>query len=177
MENNREIIKSKKVYVVGHKNPDTDSICSAIAYAYLKREITGEKYSPRRAGQINEETQYVLNRFKVKPPKLLTDVKLQVKDADIHVIEGAGPNVSIKRVWELMKKQHVKTIPVLENGELLGIATTGDIASSYMDVYDDTILGEAKTQYKNIIDTLDGTLLTGDPNKYFTNGVNDRIYL
>ncbi len=170
MENNKEIIKSKKVYVVGHKNPDTDSICSAIAYAYLKREITGEKYSPRRAGQINEETQYVLNRFKVKAPKLLTDVKLQVKDADIHVIEGAGPNVSIKRVWELMKKQHVKTIPVLENGELLGIATTGDIASSYMDVYDDTILGEAKTQYKNIIDTLDGTLLTGDPNKYFTNG-------
>ena len=63
MENNKEIIKSKKVYVVGHKNPDTDSICSAIAYAYLKREITGEKYSPRRAGQINEETQYVLNRF------------------------------------------------------------------------------------------------------------------
>ena len=118
MENNKEIIKSKKVYVVGHKNPDTDSICSAIAYAYLKREITGEKYSPRRAGQINEETQYVLNRFKVKAPKLLTDVKLQVKDADIHVIEGAGPNVSIKRVWELMKKQHVKTIPVLENGEL-----------------------------------------------------------
>ncbi len=170
MENSREIIRSKKVYVVGHKNPDTDSVCSAIAYAYLKRAVTGERYSARRAGQINEETQYVLSRFKVKTPKLLTDVKLQVKDADIHVIEGAGPNVSIKRVWELMKKQHVKTIPVLQEGRLLGIATTGDIASSYMDVYDDTILGEAKTQYQNIIDTLDGTLLTGDPHKYFTQG-------
>ncbi len=162
--------KTRKVYVIGHKNPDTDSICSAIAYAYLKRAVTGEKYSARRAGQISEETQYILNRFQVKAPKLLTDVKLQVKDADLHLIEGAAPNESIKHVWELMKKQNVKTIPVLENGELLGIATTGDIASSYMDVYDDMILGQAKTQYQNIIDTLDGTLLTGDPNKYFEKG-------
>ena len=84
--------KTGKVYVVGHKNPDTDSICSAIAYANLKKEITGDEYVARRAGQINEETLYVLKRFKVQAPELLANVKLQVKDIDIHRIEGVDPN-------------------------------------------------------------------------------------
>ncbi len=162
--------KTKQTYVIGHKNPDTDSICSAIAYAHLKKEITGERYSARRAGQINEETQYVLKRFQMRAPKLLPDVKLQLQDAEINKIEGCGPNVSIKRAWELLKKQKMKTLPILENDELLGIITAGDIASSYMDIYDNTILAGAKTQYSNIIDTLDGTLITGDPEKYFTKG-------
>ena len=61
--------ENKKVYVVGHKNPDTDSICTAIAYANLKTKITGETYEPRRAGQLNEETQYVLEHFGVKVRK------------------------------------------------------------------------------------------------------------
>lgn len=162
--------KTKQTYVIGHKNPDTDSICSAIAYAHLKKEITGERYSARRAGQINEETQYVLKRFQMRAPKLLPDVKLQLQDAEINKIEGCGPNVSIKRAWELLKKQKMKTLPILENDELLGIITAGDIASSYMDIYDNTILAGAKTQYSNIIDTLDGTLITGDSEKYFTKG-------
>ena len=162
--------KTKQTYVIGHKNPDTDSICSAIAYAHLKKEITGERYSARRAGQINEETRYVLKRFQMRAPKLLPDVKLQLQDAEINKIEGCGPNVSIKRAWELLKKQKMKTLPILENDELLGIITAGDIASSYMDIYDNTILAGAKTQYSNIIDTLDGTLITGDPEKYFTKG-------
>ena len=162
--------KTKQTYVIGHKNPDTDSICSAIAYAHLKKEITGERYSARRAGQINEETQYVLKRFQMRAPKLLPDVKLQLQDAEINKIEGCGPNVSIKRAWELLEKQKMKTLPILENDELLGIITAGDIASSYMDIYDNTILAGAKTQYSNIIDTLDGTLITGDPEKYFTKG-------
>ncbi len=92
-------LASGKVYVVGHKNPDTDSICSAIAYAALKHKITGNVYEARRAGQINEETSYVLKRFKTDPPSLLSNVKLQVKDIDIHKIEGVDPNVSIKEVW------------------------------------------------------------------------------
>ena len=99
----------EKIFVIGHKNPDTDSICSAIAYAHLKKEITGERYSARRAGQINEETQYVLKRFQMQAPKLLPDVKLQLQDAEINKIEGCGPNVSIKRAWELLKKQKMKT--------------------------------------------------------------------
>ena len=72
--------ENKKVYVVGHKNPDTDSICTAIAYANLKTKITGETYEPRRAGQLNEETQYVLEHFGVKVPLLLSDLREQIKN-------------------------------------------------------------------------------------------------
>lgn len=162
--------KTGKVYVVGHKNPDTDSICSAIAYAELKKKVTGEEYVARRAGQINEETQYVLSRFGVKAPELLKNVKLQVKDLDIHNIEGVEPNVSIKDTWAKMKEQSVKTIPILKDEELVGVISTGDIAKSYMDVYDNRILSEAKTQYRNIIATLDGEVVTGNIHGYFSKG-------
>ena len=162
--------KSSKVYIVGHKNPDTDSICSAIAYAHLKREVTGNEYVARRAGQINEETHYVLQKFKVDAPDLLQNVKLQVKDMDIHKIDGIEPNVSIKDTWAKMKENNVKTIPILKDEELVGVISTGDIATSYMDVYDNRVLSDAKTQYKNIIKTLDGTLVTGNEHGYFTKG-------
>lgn len=162
--------KAGKVYVVGHKNPDTDSICSAIAYAELKKKVTGEEYVARRAGQINEETQYVLSRFGVKAPELLKNVKLQVKDMDIHKIDGVDPNVSIKDTWAKMKEQNVKTIPILKDEELVGVISTGDIAKSYMDVYDNQILAVARTRYKNIIETLDGTVVTGNIHGYFSGG-------
>ena len=162
--------KAGKVYVVGHKNPDTDSICSAICYANLKRELTKSEYIARRAGQINEETHYVLHKFKMEAPRLLSNVKLQVKDMDIHKIKGVDPSVSIKDTWEQMKKNSVKTVPVLKEGELIGVISTGDIAKSYMDVYDNRILSEARTQYKNIIDTLDGKLITGNEHGYFVRG-------
>lgn len=159
-----------KIYVVGHKNPDTDSICSAIAYAHLKKQMTGEEYVARRAGQINEETHYVLKKFKVDAPSLLSNVKLQVKDMDIHKMEGVAPNVSIKDTWAKMKEQNVKTLPILKDDELVGVISNGDIATSYMDVYDNCILSEAKTQYKNIVETLDGTMITGNEHGYFAKG-------
>ena len=162
--------KAGKVYVVGHKNPDTDSICSAIAYAHLKKQLTGNEYVARRAGQINEETHYVLKKFKVDPPDLLSNVKLQVKDMDIHKMEGVEPNVSIKDTWAKMKEQNVKTLPILKDEELVGVISTGDIATSYMEVYDNRILSSAKTQYRNIVKTLDGTLIAGNEHGYFTKG-------
>lgn len=162
--------KSKKVYIVGHKNPDTDSICSAIAYAELKKKITGDDYVAKRAGQINEETHYVLKKFKVDAPGLLHNVKLQVKDMDIHKIDGVAPNVSIRDTWEKMKENHVKTLPVLKDEELVGVISTGDIATSYMEVYDNRELSSARTQYKNIIDTLDGKLISGNEHGCFTTG-------
>ncbi|MEO2238837.1 putative manganese-dependent inorganic diphosphatase [Dorea sp. YH-dor226] len=162
--------KAEKVYVVGHKNPDTDSICSAIAYAHLKKEVTGNDYVAKRAGQINEETHYVLHRFGVKAPGLLTNVKLQVKDMDIHKIDGVEPNVSIRDTWIKMKENNIKTIPILKDDELEGVISTGDIATSYMEVYDNYTLSAAKTQYRNIIKTLDGTLITGNEHGYFTKG-------
>lgn len=159
-----------KVYVVGHKNPDTDSICSAIAYAELKNTLCEEKYVPRRAGQISEETHYVLNKFGVKEPDFIKDVKLQVKDIDIRKLEGVEPTLSIKDVWDKMKTENIKTVPVIEEDELVGVITTGDIAMSYMDVVDSTALSAAKTSYKNIIHTLQGTLITGAKKGHFTRG-------
>ena len=80
--------RNEKIYVVGHKNPDTDSICSAIAYANLKQVVTGEEYVPRRAGRLNTETEYVLKRFGISTPPLLDTVQLQVKDIELLQVEA-----------------------------------------------------------------------------------------
>ena len=162
--------KTKKVYIVGHKNPDTDSVCSAIAYADLKRKISDEEYIAKRAGLLNEETQYVLNRFGVEEPSLLSNVHLQVKDVDVNRTPGICGNTSIKEAWTMMKEQNVYTIAVTDKSKLEGIITTGDIATSYMDEYDSHILANAKTQYQNIIDTVEGEVITGNPHAYFTKG-------
>lgn len=162
--------RGKKIYVVGHKNPDTDSICSAIAYADLKRKISSGEYIAKRAGLLNEETQYVLNRFGVEPPKLLSNVHLQVKDVDVNRTPGIKGNTSIKEAWAMMKDRKAFTIAVTKNQKLEGVITTGDIATSYMDVYDSHILATAKTQYQNIVSTVDGEILTGDAEEYFTKG-------
>ena len=162
--------KAKKVYIVGHKNPDTDSICSAIAYADLKSKISDGYYIARRAGLLNEETQYVLNRFGVEEPKLLSSVHLQVKDVDVNRMPGIRGNTSIKEAWSMMKEQNVYTIAVIDNQKLEGIITTGDIATSYMDEYDNHILANARTQYQNIVNTVDGEVVTGNPHAYFMKG-------
>lgn len=162
--------KDNKVYVIGHKNPDTDSICSAIAYANLKREMTGEEYVAKRAGELNGETAYVLDRFGVEVPGYLGDVHLQVKDMDIRQIEGVRSNASIREAWTRMKQENIRTLPVTRNDRLEGLITIGDIATSYMEVYDSHILSTARTQYRNIVNTLDGTIVTGNEHGYFLKG-------
>ena len=163
--------EKKKVWVVGHKNPDTDSICAAIAYANLKNIIDEDKYEPKRAGELNEETKYVLRTFGVKSPGLITDVGAQVKDIEIRKTEGVSGKISLKKAWEMMKEQNVVTLPITDTqNNLEGLIITGDIATSYMDVYDNRILARAKTQYKNIIETLEGTMLCGNEHAYFTGG-------
>ena len=163
-------VSNNKVYVVGHKNPDTDSICSAIAYADLKSKITGEDYSPRRAGQLNEETQYVLDHFQVEAPKLLSDLRVQVKDVELRNIEGIKGSVSIKSAWKSMKRAEYQDASC-DKGQQTGRSDTiGDIATSYMDVYDSGILSKARTQYRNIASTIDGTIIAGNPHSYVLNG-------
>lgn len=161
---------SKKIYVIGHKNPDTDSICSAIAYADLKSKITGKEYVARRAGQVNAETQFVLGRFKVAIPEYISDVGTQVKDIEIRETAGVSRNISLKKAWTLMREQNVVTLPITENNKLEGIITIGDITTSYMEVYDSKILSVAKTSYANILETLDAEMLVGDKNSMFTEG-------
>lgn len=162
--------RKEKIYVIGHKNPDTDSICSAIAYADLRQKVTGQVHEAKRAGHVNDETAYVLDCFGVEAPKLLTDVRLQVRDLDIHEMPGLKPNASIRDTWERMRQEQAKTLPIVKDDELVGVVSTGDIAKSYMDVYDSEILSKARTQYRNIVKTLDGTMITGNEHGYFMRG-------
>ncbi len=162
--------KERKVYVVGHKNPDTDSICSAIAYAALKTHITGMPHEPRRAGQLNEETQYVLEHFGVRPPRLLSDLREQIKDVELKEVDGLKSSISIRTAWEKMQESNIHTLPVTRNGKLEGLITIGDIAKTYMEVYDSTILSKARTQYRNIARAVDGEILTGNEHGYLLKG-------
>ena len=162
--------KKRKVYVVGHKNPDTDSICSAIAYANLKTKLTGKVHEPRRAGQLNEETQYVLEHFNVKVPALLSDLREQIKDVELREVEGLKESISIRTAWEKMAEINVHTLPVTRDGKLAGVITKGDIAQSYMDVYDSTVLSKARTQYRNIARAVEGEVLTGNEHSYLLKG-------
>ena len=164
--------KQEKIYILGHKNPDTDSICSAIAYADIKnRSNDGRKYIAKRAGQINEETEYVLKRFGVDAPGYLPDVGTQVRDMEIRETPGVPHSISIKDAWAIMKETNAVTLPITkEDGQLEGLITTGDIAKSYMDVYDSEILSKARTQYRNIVKTLDGTMISGNEHGYFMRG-------
>lgn len=163
--------RKRRTIVIGHKNPDTDSICSAICYAALKAKITGNEYVAGRAGHVNEETQYVLNYFNVEAPQLVESVKTQVKDIEIRATKGVDRNISLKKAWNLMQDAHVVTLPaVSENGVLEGLITVGDITKSYMNVLDSSILSKAHTQYKNILETLEGAMVVGDENDYFDQG-------
>lgn len=163
--------EQKKVWVVGHKNPDTDSICAAISYAYLKNQIDDKKYCAKRAGAINEETRYVLDCFQMEEPELVTYAGAQIKDISIRKTVGVSSQISLKRAWELMKKLDVVTIPVTNSfGKLEGVIVTKDIATSYMDVFDNRVLSKARTPFKTIAETIDGTILVGNEHAYFVRG-------
>lgn len=163
--------QEKKTWIVGHKNPDTDSICAAIAYADLKNKTENGIFESKRAGHLNEETKYVLDYFQVPVPDFIADVGAQVKDIEFRKTKGVSSHISIKKAWELMRDGNVSTIPVTtKSKKLAGLITKGDIATTYMEVYDNKIVGRARTQYKNILETLEGTLLVGNEHAYFTKG-------
>ena len=158
------------VYVIGHQNPDTDSICSAVAYAELKNLLYGGGYCAARAGQINQETQYVLNYFQAQAPIYVADVMTDVTDIEIRKTQGVTGDISLKKAWNMMRALGVVTLPITENQRLQGLITIGDIANAYMDVYDNCILSVAQTPYKNILETLDAELLLGDINATYDKG-------
>lgn len=160
-----------EVIVIGHINPDTDSICSAISYAALKRKITGNKYRAMRAGQINPETSFVLDKFGVPAPTYLNDVRTQVKDIEFRKVKGVDGGISLKKAWATMRENGEVTLPIInQQNKLIGLITIGDIAKSYMDVYDSRIIATANTSYKNIIETLEGQMILGDPDSFYSEG-------
>ncbi|HIS52703.1 MAG TPA: putative manganese-dependent inorganic diphosphatase [Candidatus Onthomonas avicola] len=162
---------TKPVIVIGHKNPDTDSICAAICYAKLKEKLTGNEYVPCRAGQVNGETKYVLERFGVEAPRLVDSLEPRLYDVQYRQVGGISPHLSLKRAWEYMRDNNIQTIPVLEeHNQLRGILTLGDVARFYMEDQDANALAEAKTSYRNIVDALSGEMVVGDIDSHFTQG-------
>ena len=160
-----------KVVVIGHRNPDTDSICSAIAYAELKNKTSDLVCEPRRAGKMNQETEFVLKKFGVKPPRMCTDVNPKIRDVDYREMPGISGSTSLRKAWEIMRDQQIDTLPITSaDNELEGIITVKDIATANMDVFDTGVLASSQTSYKNILETLGATMVVGDENAICTTG-------
>ena len=138
-----------KVVVIGHRNPDTDSICSAIAYAELKNKTSDLVCEARRAGKMNQETEFVLKKFGVTPPRMCTDVNPKIRDVDYRQIPGISGSTSLRKAWEIMRDQKIDTLPVTsEDNELQGVITVKDIATANMDLFDTSILAKSRTSYR-----------------------------
>ena len=148
------------IYITGHRNPDTDSICAAISYAEFKNKTGKIPAIPIRLGEVNSETQFILNYFNVDKPDLVTTVRTQISDLDIDIIAPISPDISLKMAWSIMKKYNIKTLPVIdENGRLAGVVSVSNLASNYLDVWDNSILAKSDTTLENILDTLAATCL------------------
>lgn len=163
---------SSPVYIVGHKNPDTDSVCAAISYAYLKNQLNdGKKYIPMRAGSLNKETKFVLSHFDIPIPEYITHVEPQVKDVSIRHVKGVCSNISLKKAYTIMKENDTVTLPILKsNGNLEGVITINDIAESNMNMYDNEIVGTTNTPLSNIIEVVEGEIVVGNAETLLTSG-------
>lgn len=159
-----------KIFVIGHKNPDTDSICSAIAYAALKNQTDEGEFVAKRAGEINNETKYVLDFFQVETPAFIAHVGTQVKDVAIKPTPTLDGDMSIKNAWKTMRDLQEATMPIVDDGILTGIISVKDIATANMDIYETRILAMSHTKYSNVLDAIDGTMLVGDPEEEISKG-------
>ena len=160
-----------KVVVIGHRNPDTDSICSAIAYAELKNKTSDLVCEARRAGKMNQETEFVLKKFGVTPPRMCTDVNPKIRDVDYRQIPGIPGSTSLRKAWEIMRDQKIDTLAVTsEEDELQGVITVKDIATANMDLFDTGILAKSRTSYRNILETLGATMVVGSEDAVCTTG-------
>lgn len=161
----------RKVNVIGHLNPDTDSICAAISYAYLKNKIDSPIYEARRAGTLNRETAFVLKHFGFEEPQLITTVTPQIKDAEIQKQPKVDGDMSLFDAWNLMQDVKLDTLVVTDSTEHLeGLIAVKDIANANMGLMESKMLSETHTSYKNILSTLGGTMLVGDQNDSVSQG-------
>lgn len=161
---NTQSRRPRAIKIIGHRNPDTDSICSAIAYSRLKNILDPEHPTkPCRAGSLNRETEFVLDYFQVPPPQLYTDVSPQIRDVDIRAMAGVDGEMSLRQAWITMRDEQIDTLCVVdEEQRLKGVITVKDVATANMDGLDTNILEKAETSYQNILDILEGEVLVGD---------------
>lgn len=159
------------VYITGHKNPDTDSIMSAIAYADLKNRLGEVRAIPIRLGKLNPESRFVLDYFGVEAPKIKESMQLQVKDLDIDTGNIIDPSIAIRNAWDIFQKGEAHSLSVVDaDGKIVGIASLSNITRAYMDVWDDKILGRSKTPIDNIIDVLAAHIINLPENPRSYNG-------
>lgn len=145
-------------YISGHRHPDTDSICAAMAYESLKSKL-GESAIAVRLGDINPETAMVLKRFGLNPPPSLSDIRTQIRDLQIDHPTPVFPDSSLWEAWDHLQEEQTKSLPVADaDGHFLGLITSGDIA-----VFDMKQIQEAGTKatLKNLISTVQGHLICG----------------
>lgn len=143
------------IYISGHKNPDADSICSAISYAVFKNFTDNKNYIPIRLGEINAETKFILNHFNVEEPVLMDSIKLKVSDLDYSNILPLTPNVSLKKAEDYLTSNNIEYISVADDKNMLcGMLTISNLNKIYTGVSDDNVLFESKTSIENIIETL-----------------------
>ncbi len=159
-----------KVFIFGHKNPDSDTICSALAYAELKKAMGTEAVAVK-LGEINNETKFILKYFYVPEPETLNTIKTQVRDLEIDDAVCVSPTISVRAAWELMKQNTKKTLVVVDGEKkLVGLASLSDITRNYMDVGENTLLAVSRTSYANIIETLQARILLGSPETHIATG-------
>lgn len=159
-----------KLYITGHRNPDTDSICSAISYAVLKKEL-GYDAIPIRLGDLSRETQYVLDYFNIEAPQYLTTVKTRIADLDLDTAPTISPDLSIKNAWRVMREHTLKFLPVTDSeGKFMGVLSLTDIANKYMDPLENNIMIDTKTSIHNLLDTLDAEMISGKRELFSPNG-------
>ena len=146
------------IYITGHRNPDTDSIVSAMAYAALKNALGQRQYQAARLGQVSDETQIVLDKFGFQPPRLLSNVRTQVRDLDYDTPPTLSAAATISRAWQTMQADKIFVIPVAnDDGTLFGMLSAGDVASYDMSSVRNPRLGEVPIF--NLLSVLEGKIL------------------
>lgn len=158
---NQNPLTNQKIYITGHKNPDTDSICSSIAYARLK-SLMGINAEAVRIGKINRETSFVLEQFGFEQPRYLATVKTQVSDLKPDMIHPVLPGASIREAWQQLKQEKFEVLPVEdENRSFAGIVSVSDIANTYMNLPEAYALSESSTPVANVVRTLNAHYISG----------------
>lgn len=154
----------KPIHIFGHINPDTDSTCSAIAYAYLKNKIDPQNtYIPSILGNINDETKFVLKSFNVKTPKIISHLKPQVSDMEFKALKYVHETDSIKKVLETIIGQIGRTASVADEDErLIGIVSISDLLPILLETFNSENMKEIRIPIKNIIEELELTKVYGD---------------
>lgn len=166
---------AQEVLVLGHRNPDTDAVAASIAYAWLKNRLW-EKEAAATGGQpghvavaaclgpVNAETAFVLSRFGIPAPRLVTDLRLRVGDVMEPAPARVGPGTTLLEIGRLMQESGHKSLPVTDDdGTLQGIVTAGDIAKRYLEEQSLASLKDAPLPLANLQRTLDAELLAGAP--------------